>query len=289
MATRQAEQLTDIKVQLAKIGEQLVGIVKSLNDLSDKTDAIHKEIYGNGEIGLKDDVRLLKKYYEQQISVLKRGALGILGILVAVTTGVVSEAVKTYYPDLFTRTEDKIVVEVCEEVSIAPAIAPIDTPSPTNTPAPTYTPTPEKFSISTDEKIALSALCWVECRGMDEQKKSCCASVIDTVYTRIAEKKMTDGTVIGTLRYGCDADTINCQFPAYVTRGCESIKSPCPFFDYVGMDFFETVIELYASGGLDIKCENYLFYGIQDFDTPECRIVSKNGQFLNFHNGISHE
>src|SRR3990172_11103251 len=129
---------------------------------------------------------------------------------------------------------------------------------------------PESVTFSDEEERALSALCWVECRGMQDRRASCCSSVIDTVMTRIESGKMTDGTVIGTIRYGCGPDTVACKFPAYVTRGCEGIESPCPFYDRAGLELFGMIVDLYEQGAIEPVCSGYLFYGLKPFDSPDC-------------------
>jgi len=145
---------------------------------------------------------------------------------------------------------------------------------------------PEAVTFSSEEEKALSALCWVECRGMLDQRTACCSSVIDTVMTRIEQGKITDGTVIGTIRYGCGPDTMACQYPAYVTRGCDGIKSPCPFHDKSGLELFRMIVNLYEQGAIHPVCSGYLYYGLKSFDRPDCQIKARNGQFVNLHNGV---
>jgi hypothetical protein len=139
--------------------------------------------------------------------------------------------------------------------------------------------------FSPSEEKSLAALCWVECRGMLDQRTACCTSVIDTVMTRIEKDKMTDGTIIGTIRYGCGPQTIACQFPAFVTRGCRGITHPCPFDDEEGMKLFGMIVTLYEAGAIEPECDGYLFYGLKPFDKPDCRIEASNGQWVNLHNG----
>jgi hypothetical protein len=120
---------------------------------------------------------------------------------------------------------------------------------------------------------------------MEEERPNCCASVIDTVTTRIAKGLMTDGTILGTLRYGCAQETENCQFPAYVANGCAGIVSPCPFDDATGMAYFRQFVDGYFAGILEPSCGGYLFYDL-GLDTPECTIEADNGQYIIFHNGL---
>jgi len=168
---------------------------------------------------------------------------------------------------------------------LLPTVAPnvvTEVPQPSPTVAlftPTLTSTPKQAPT---EKDALAALCWVECRGMEEARDQCCASVIDTVFTRIDARQMSDCTVFGTLRWGCTEDTQACQFPAYVTRGCEGIASPCPFDDADGLRYFSGVVDDYYSGELEPQCGNYLFYDL-GLEQTECSIVADNGQFVIFH------
>jgi hypothetical protein len=144
---------------------------------------------------------------------------------------------------------------------------------------------PAEVEFSAAEERSLAALCWVECRGMQDQRAACCTSVIDTVMTRISRGKMTDGTVIGTIRYGCGPETKACQFPAFVTRGCQGITHPCPFYDEEGLELFGMIVKLYEERAIETTCGGYLFYGLKSFDRPECRIEAQNGQFVNLHNG----
>jgi hypothetical protein len=141
-------------------------------------------------------------------------------------------------------------------------------------------------NFSQAEEQSLAALCWVECRGMLDQRAACCSSVIDTVMTRIERGLMTDGTVIGTIRYGCGPETKTCQFPAFVTRGCKGITHPCPFNDPDGLALFDNVVQLYEAGAIKPSCAGYLFYGLRKFDKPDCRIAASNGSWSNFHNGL---
>ena len=145
---------------------------------------------------------------------------------------------------------------------------------------------PNSATFSPEEEKALSALCWVECRGMLDQRTACCSSVIDTVMTRIKTDAITDGTVIGTIRHGCFEDTAACQFPAYVTRGCKGITSPCPFYDEEGLALFEAIVRLYEEKAIAPICSGYIYYGLKPFDRPDCRIAARNGQWVNFHNGL---
>jgi len=143
--------------------------------------------------------------------------------------------------------------------------------------------------FTADEERSLAALCWVECRGMLDQRAACCTSVIDTVMTLIERGKMTDGTVIGTIRYGCTSNNMQCQYPAFVTRGCQGITHPCPFYDEAGMELFGMIVRLYEEQAVEPGCGGYLFYGLKPFDRPDCRIEASNGQFVNLHNGIERE
>jgi hypothetical protein len=140
--------------------------------------------------------------------------------------------------------------------------------------------------FSQAEERSLAALCWVECRGMLDQRAACCTSVIDTVMTRIERGKMTDGTVIGTIRYGCGPGVVQCNFPAFVTRGCHGITHPCPFYDKDGLELFGMIVKLYEAEAIRPTCDGYLFYGLKSFDRPDCRIEASNGQWVNMHNGL---
>lgn len=145
---------------------------------------------------------------------------------------------------------------------------------------------PATMAFTAAEERALAALCWVECRGMLDQRAACCSSVIDTVMTRIREEKITDGTVIGTIRYGCGPGVKACQFPAFVTRGCQDITHPCPFYDEDGLELFGMIVKLYELQAIRPACSGYIYYGLKPFDRPDCRIEAANAQWSNFHNGL---
>lgn len=145
---------------------------------------------------------------------------------------------------------------------------------------------PATLAFSPAEERSLAALCWVECRGMQDQRAACCTSVIDTVMTRIRRDLISDGTVIGTIRWGCTSNNMQCQFPAFVTRGCNGITYPCPFYDKQGLELFTMIVKLYEAKAIRPACQGYIYYGLKPFDRPDCRIEAPNGQWVNLHNGL---
>lgn len=137
--------------------------------------------------------------------------------------------------------------------------------------------------ITYEDTGHLARLCWVEVRGMGEEREAACASVVSTVLTRAAYGILSDGTIEGTITWGCGPETVACQFPAYVVHGCEVVREACPFDDPQGVAYFRLVVILTLEGTIRPACDGYVYYGIQDFDAPECRIEADNGQFQNWH------
>lgn len=294
MATN-AELLTELSTRVEGLAKSQEGMGDDLRELKAKVDRLLKVVVGeNGTPGhgeqireqdkrisdlektqqdIADNVKEISKY-------LLRSIIGFFGAIILVG---ITAAVNVYAP-LMTHVEYTPVAIV---VTATPTHTrtPTATPKPTRTPTPKRTPTPTIIPRTYAEIEAATALCWVECRGMEEMRSTCCASVLDTVHTRIEEDKMTDGTFIGTLRYGCEPDTINCQFPAYVTRGCDGISSACPFDDEMGLNFFRRLVRLYWEDTLEPWCSNFLFYDL-GLDEAECEIRADNGQFLIFHGKV---
>lgn len=139
--------------------------------------------------------------------------------------------------------------------------------------------------------VYLAALCVVETKGMEERSAESCMSVVSTVLTRIEKSILSDGTVEGTITWDCNTGDLECQFPAYVVNGCNGIVAHmCPYnYPQDLIEMFDLIHLYLLQRGHTIraKCEGYLFYGLKEFDTPECRIESENGLFINFHNGLN--
>ncbi len=150
--------------------------------------------------------------------------------------------------------------------------------------APT-TPIPHIIEVNTEEVEWLAALCWVEVRNFGDERPGACASVVDTVMTRIARMEMSDGTVFGTITWGCNEDTVSCQFPRWVVDGCEGIvPQACPFFDTEGMIYFRGVVLGYLTGDIAPTCPGALYYGNQPHDLNDCTITAPNGAVEGWHN-----
>lgn len=302
-----------VEATLATISEQIKSLSSTIADLRreqtdarSEFDALRCIVLGNGKIGLVDDVRDMRRDFKQLVRVLTYIASSLVAIAGLIAAPLVSEVVASIYhstiPVIETvKASEESRLKVLPTPTSRPAATPTHTPAPatTLTPASPHTaipyhsslepgpvPTPSPMVITEKEHRALAALCWVECRGMLEQRSACCLSVIDTVMTRIRRGLITDGTVIGTIQYGCGPTTLECQFPAYVTRGCTGIVAPCPFDDVSSMRFFASVVFLYVTNGAEPACAGYLYYGLQDFDTPTC-VITSDGGFLNFHNGYN--
>jgi len=144
-----------------------------------------------------------------------------------------------------------------------------------------YEVPPETGGVITDADIrALANLCVVEVRGQGAKRDAACVSVVSTVLTRIGARDMSDGSIIGTIRWRCYRDTVACQFPAYVTRGCEGISpQSCP--DNYPDDQVHFVIVVYEYTRLLAMtrgaCSGYLYYGSRPSDRGDCEIAGPNG------------
>lgn len=147
----------------------------------------------------------------------------------------------------------------------------------------------EVYSGSTDEDI-LSRLCVVEARGMAEKRRAACLSVLSTVGKRMYKKLYSDGTVSGTITWGCTPEAGCKHFPGHVVNGCEGVLAEAcawsyptdiAYFQAVARDFLNG--DLYSAPGI---CADFTFYGsrpgIDDKDGA-CIIKSDNGQWIGFY------
>ena len=183
------------------------------------------------------------------------------------------------------------------------------TPTPTPTPAtptatntPTITPTSSIRFVPCEDSICvipdndedlLGRLCTVEVRGFGNMRDTACVSVISTVYARIDKGYLSDGTVQGTITWGCKPDSQTCEFPAHVWYGCEGIQlTACAWSYPQDIEHFTKLARAYIADREGLKnlvggCMGYLYYGSlpQTIAESECRITSESGQEIeDFHN-----
>lgn len=143
--------------------------------------------------------------------------------------------------------------------------------------------------ISPQDMEWLSALCWAETRGMAEMRDEACVSVVDTVLTRVSINFLSDGTIEGTITYGCGPGVLACQFPAYSVNGCAQAQRnahSCPYDDPDGMADFRRIIEQYLMGILAPPCSGYVYYGSRNLDPDEC-VIQGGGQWIRWHRPVS--
>ena len=144
------------------------------------------------------------------------------------------------------------------------------------------------------EAEILANLCIIETRDFAQPERCfACWSVIDTVMTRVETGILSDGTIPGTITWGCNAGDMACQFPAYAVGavdGCAGlIPSACPYNHE--RDWAERAVATYwRMRAVDaITCGGFLYYGIMGFDEPECRIEDEAGVFTNWHEEVENE
>lgn len=145
---------------------------------------------------------------------------------------------------------------------------------------------PTISSHSSQEIESLAALCVVEAMNMEEARLSACASILSTVFLRTAREILSDGTILGTLRWNCGVGDVWCQFPAYVTYNCEGIlPSRCPWNYPDQMEYFRVVVQNILAGLLYPEgCYDYLFYDSLPGDDRACVIQSQRGVWIEFSN-----
>lgn len=270
---------------MAKVsqGARIDALTKSVDALNETVGTFHDALFGgitSDKPGLFTRVDRLEQIWGQLRWVIMLVAGALIPIVFNSCQQKLSEATAT--PTTWATAEPSVTPTATETAS----------PVPTHTPSPTARPTPSIVEVTAwpapiadRELSALANLCWVECRGMGEERASCCSSVSDTVFERMRQEKMSDGTILGTIDYGCDPDDTLCQFPAFVIYGCEGITHPCPFDDPAGVSRFRNIVALYLAGALEPACGGYLFYRLKYTIEPECVIRADGGQYLNFHNG----
>lgn len=275
-----------------------------MNERLKVLDEHHKTLYGNGQPGLVKDV--------DRINTTGRVAISLLGIAVAVLSAMqaltgcapVSSPQQTAaaYNATYaagTATANAIFVPTPE---YNPTMTPTatETPQPTDTPTPTLTawapievtPCGQAICVLPDQdEDVLARLCVAEVRGFGDKRRIACLSVISTVLTRMVTRLYSDGTVEGTIKWGCGPETQACAFPRYIVDGCEGIiPSACPWAYPDSIAYFQGVARDALDGewgGTSGVCRGYLYYGSRDLDMmPDaCIITSQNGlEKEGFHN-----
>ena len=147
----------------------------------------------------------------------------------------------------------------------------------------------------------LARLCVVEVRGFGGMRDDACVSVVSTVMTRMNSGYLSNGTVRGTILWGCTAESC-IQFPGYVVNGCAGIQpAACPWNYPDDIAHFRDVVDSYLRGrwGPGFWCSGFTYYDSRptslpagwDWDTYTngddktfCVIRADNGQFEVFHN-----
>lgn len=290
---------------LAKLEENATTLAV-MNERLKVVDEHHKTLYGNGQPGLVKDV--------DRINTTGKVALSLLSIAVTVLTAMQAltgcapvsppQATAAAHNATYaagTATAVAVFVPTPEydpsqtpTASATPEIVvratPTATASPTSsvitvTPHPSTTPVDHIIEVDTQEVEWLAALCWVEVRNFGDKRPGACASVIDTVMTRIRKHKMSGGDVFSTITYGCNEDSATCQFPSWAVRGCQGIiPQACPFYDDEGMIYFRGVVLGYLDETIKPICPNFLYYGSRVTDRGECEIVAPDGAVEAWHN-----
>jgi hypothetical protein len=185
----------------------------------------------------------------------------------------------------------------------APTQTPTFTPTVRPQPTPTITPTSsirlvpcgdgDICTIPDNDVDLLGRLCAVEVRGFGSMQDTACVSVISTVYARMAQGYLSDGTVLGTIIWGCKPDSQTCEFPAHVWFGCKGILPEACAWSYPhDIAHFTDVAQAYIDDPKGLKdlvggCMGYTYYGSlpESIAKSECRITSESGkQIEGFYN-----
>jgi len=247
----------------------------------------HKTLYGNGKTGLVEEWTTWKGYAKGATMVMSV-AITLLGVWQGLTACQASGNLATAIADGNTQA-----AITATQAASQTATATAD-PTPTDTATPTITLTPWVPTIVTpcgqaicviedsDEDI-LSRLCTVEVRGFGSKRRAACLSVISTVFKRIRTLEYSDGSVTGTILYGCTPER-GCQhFPGFIINGCEGIVAEaCPWNYSNDIAFFHAVARDALNGDWDAGsavCLGYTYYGSHDIDNrvDACAIEADNG------------
>lgn len=174
-------------------------------------------------------------------------------------------------------------------------LTPSPQPSPTATPTSSIVEVPicntSICEVPDQAEDILARLCVVEVRGMAEKRDAACLSIVSTVLTRMATNTYSDGTVAGTITWGCTPENGCTQFPGFVVNGCQGIlPQACPWNYPDDINYFlaDARLGLYGSGphGSD-ECHKFLYYDSRESSRGlpgACVIEADNGQFEVFHN-----
>jgi hypothetical protein len=141
------------------------------------------------------------------------------------------------------------------------------------------------IEVDSQEIDWLARLCWIEVRGFGDHSAGACASVVSTVIERIRRGVDSDGTIGGTITWGCGPGVLTCAFPAYAVNGCAGIEpGACPLDgDPLLIEFRADVLN-FLTGGLTPDCGYYLYYSSRSTETTECLIEPPHGSAERFHN-----
>lgn len=198
------------------------------------------------------------------------------------------DSLKPHNPHLTPSLTATHTLVPSETPTLLPSVTPSRTPVeptiyPTLSPS-SGTMTEEHYGISQKDREALARLCVIEVRGMRTVRYDACLSVISTVVTRAQTKIISDGTIAGTIGWGCTTESQACQFPAHVLdSGCEGLLSQACAYNYPEeIKYFGEVVLSFIYGDVG-SCSGYIYYGITEQDPPECQIISPSGEFMNWH------
>jgi hypothetical protein len=256
--------------------EKIDFMSEKLDRAIETIESIHKALVGNIEEGTPGLFTRTDRLEQQQIHSREQWVTA-RGLMVGIILALIPLTINSCQQRLESTQEHQQIAEVVQEEERT-EITPTGTAFTTDTLTPPATPTAEATPIpaSSVEIKALSALCWVETRGMGIKKPVACASVLSTVFTRASEKLMSDGTILGTIRWGCRPENTTCQFPAFVSFGCEGITHPCPFDDPKGMVEFMGYVYQYLYGELSGECSGFTYYNVDDLSDSGARCIIRN-------------
>jgi len=168
-------------------------------------------------------------------------------------------------------------------VEVTPCGDPICEVEPLKMAAPASAPT----RYSQEEIDGLARLCVVEFRGFAEKRADACVSAVSTILKRMETGEYSDGTVEGTITWGCGPDTIACQFPAYAWNGCMGIQArTCPWNYPSDIIYFRDAVWSFLEGRFPpaSPCLGYTYYDSSTISSTDCIIRSSTGQVEGWHN-----
>lgn len=261
-------------------GEKIEAINVRIGIMAEQVETIFTALTGDIKEG-KPGLLVRTDRLEQQWGAVR-------WFLMAIVLALIPLAVNSCQQRLETNQERQVIAEVVQQEQAERTPTPTPTRTPpldTSTPSPSLTPEVTPILASAVEIKALSGLCWVETRGMGLKKPTACASVLSTVFTRAYKKLLSDGTILGTIRWECREDSVTCQFPAFVSFGCEGITHPCPFDDPKGMVEFMGYVYQYLYGKLTGECSGYAYYNVDDLSEEGAGcVITNDKQVMYFWN-----